>query len=232
MGDTKFTIRACCSDVSIGINPLMEIKNQHSGMFENIIHIGAHLAQEADLWEDLCRSKIVWVEADPDIFRELLLKIASRNRPELHFPINGFATGKKITMVNLYMYSNDGASNSMYKPGRRFKKYWPDISLVGKKELSQTISLRKILENASIKGRENLLVLDVQGHEWEILKTDPDLMKHFNYVICELTYKKVYKRQPSYKKIVKFLEAQGFNFENKNEQNHFDAHFSRINLVI
>jgi len=134
--------------------------------------------------------------------------------------------------VYLKEFSNEGASNSIYSPNKRFKKYWPDIQVVGTLELNNSITLDEIVSLFKIDKFDNLLVLDTQGHEFEIIKDSKKSLNYFEEIICELTRKKVYRGQPSYKRTVKIIESAGFQLISPLQQNHFDGHFKRIKSTL
>lgn len=197
-------------------------------MFKDILHIGSHFGQERLQYEKMCTGRIIWVEADPRIFEILITTL--REIPlnlDRHFTLNAFVTANRRQKVSLKEFSNHGASNSIYSPNKRFKKFWPDIEVVGTKELNNTMTLDEIVSKFQMQGSDNLLVLDTQGHEFEIVKNSKSSLEHFETIICELTRKKVYRGQPSYKKTVKAIEGAGFQLISEIKQNHFDGHFTR-----
>jgi len=202
-------------------------------VFRDILHIGSHFGQERFEYEKLCTGRIIWVEADPRIFEILntTLNAIPVNRSR-HFTLNAFVTSKLPKKVYLKEFSNEGASNSIYSPNKRFKKYWPDIQVVGTLELNNSITLDEIVSLFKIDKFDNLLVLDTQGHEFEIIKDSKKSLNYFEEIICELTRKKVYRGQPSYKKTVKIIESAGFQLISPLQQNHFDGHFKRIKSTL
>jgi FkbM family methyltransferase len=197
-------------------------------MFKDILHIGAHFGQERIEYENISTGRILWVEADPKIYKQLneILQEIPMNL-DRHHTLNAFVTGSTKRKVVLNEFSNLGASNSIYLPNKRFKKFWPSIDVVGTKELENLLTLSEIVAKFHIVGSNNLLVLDTQGHEYEILKNSNLVLRHFREITCELTKKRVYKGQPSYRKTVKAIVNAGFQLETEIKQNHFDGHFVR-----
>ena len=56
-----------------------------------------------------------------------------------------------------------------------------------------------------------LLKLDVQGFEMETLRGGKNTMKnHIDYVIVEISFKKLYKKQPTFTELNKFFNEQNF----------------------
>ena len=56
-----------------------------------------------------------------------------------------------------------------------------------------------------------LLKLDVQGFEMEALRGGKNTLKnHIDYIIIEISFKKLYNNQPTYTELNKFLNEQNF----------------------
>ena len=206
-------------------------KNFWSGTsFDNIVHVGAHFGQEANEYNSLTKGKIIWIEADPTNFTKLVEEISQVPNHNNHVLINKFCSSSQGAEVDFYVYSNEGASNSRYLPTKRFGKYWSFISVVDRKIL-RTSTLDSILQQHKFSGVNNLLVLDVQGHELDVLKGSTKSLHLFSHIVCELSIKKVYSGQASYKSIVKFLERGDFFFINPNLMNHYNGLFIRRSIL-
>ena len=107
------------------------------------------------------------------------------------------------------------------------KKYWPELS-VSSSRIVKTITLDDIIAIAELKGRNNLLVLDVQGHELNVLKSGEKKLDHFSKIVCEISYVKIYKGAPTAKTIIKYLNSKNFKLKNPNLDFHYDGIFERL----
>ena len=58
-----------------------------------------------------------------------------------------------------------------------------------------------------------LVKIDVQGFELEVLKGSEDLIKCFDYIYVECSYKELYESQPLVSEVVQFLFKKGFRLE-------------------
>ncbi len=195
-------------------------------MFENIVHIGAHLCEEKDDYQTLSDKQIIWVEADPQLFLRASQEIAPRQYVR-HKLLNYFVTNLQQSEISLNIFNNDGASNSIHKPTNKIKKYWPKLEVIETRNV-RTCTLAKIIEETQIVGNNNLLVLDVQGHELNVLKSGKDKLYHFSNIVCELSYVSLYRGSPNARRIEKFLRNEGFILENPRQDFHYDGKFRRI----
>ena len=93
-----------------------------------LIQIGAHEGHEAGLFDEIGFRRIVWIEADPTIFKSLTENI-SRFSPQVHSTHNALISASSGKEYSFYHYSNDGASNSIYKPTNLFKETFAEIQV-------------------------------------------------------------------------------------------------------
>ena len=192
--------------------------------YDSIVHVGAHLCQEKDYYEKICTGDIVWVEADNELFSRAQSQIKNFKRHKIY---NYFVTDFTNPNIKMNIFNNDGASNSIYSPTRKMNKYWPELR-VSSFQIVKTITLDEIVTFAGLKGRNNLLVLDVQGHELNVLKSGEKKLEHFSKIICEISYVKIYKGAPTAKKIIRYLNSQNFKLKNPNIHFHYDGVFESL----
>ena len=72
--------------------------------------------------------------------------------------------------------------------------------------------LDNIIKSHNIK-KPALIKLDVQGFELEALKGAIKILKNIDYIITEISYKKIYHNQVSKKKLIKFLKKNHFSMK-------------------
>lgn len=192
-------------------------------MFSSIVHIGAHLCEEIENYLKISTGVIGWAEADPVLAKRALevIKNANSNRNVL---FNFFVSDLKKENVNLKIFNNDGASNSLYPPTRRIKKYWPELRVVGSTSV-KTTTLEQIVNQLGLFGQNNLLVLDAQGHELNVLKSGEKSLALFREIRCEVSYEKLYRGAPKADSIIAYLQHHGFKILNANQGFHYEAIF-------
>ena len=81
----------------------------------------------------------------------------------------------------------------------------------------EKIKIRKLKNFLKKKDIQQpaLLKLDVQGFEIEALKGCEDLLSYFNFIYIECSFVELYKGQPLYTEIKRWLESRNFSYVKK-----------------
>lgn len=198
-----------------------------------VVHVGAHLGQEADAYETLGARCVVWCEADPTLFRRLKTRLTMRRlliRSSCrHKAILAAVSNGETPFVQLHRFSNDGASNSIHAPTDVMKSRWPSLVENEKMVSVGTLTLNEVLHKTGASPenfRRPLLVLDVQGHELEVLKgLSPDLLQHFNSVIVEVSTEPLFDGGASYDALCTILGDHQFVCVSERPDYHGDVLF-------
>jgi FkbM family methyltransferase len=179
---------------------------------KGIIHIGACTGEELQEHEDRGAEKIIWVEANPYIYPELLENL--KNSKIENYPFLVACTDKDDEMVDfniLYDPGNKGCSSLLYPKNHIFQMYQETIS-------AQTITIDSLIKRNNFKYEDfQLLDIDVQGAELLVLRGAEELLKHVDYISLEVTFHSpYYYDNPFFEEILEFLNSKGFkNVENK-----------------
>lgn len=198
---------------------------------KTVIHVGAHKGQEAWFYEALGASNVTWIEADPEIYPLLLehLKPFQRrgSRQTAISACLSDVSGREVTLVR---YSNSGASNSIVPETPLFAKMWPGIRPTGETVHLVTHTLRDVCR-LSIRDARSLLVIDVQGHELEVLKgAGIHLLEAVDIIQVEVSVNPIYEGA-SYSEVEKFLNVSGFNRISAHADDHGDVVFARSSPI-
>lgn len=182
------------------------------GRFDLVIHVGAHRGEEAGLYERIGATTIVWVEADPFFVGRLQLLAKKRSKAD-HRVVHCIASSTDGIEKTLYVYTNDGASNSVYKPTDNLNESFPSIQMTSRSLSVRTMTLPSIIEELKIdidKNTQSLLVVDVQGHELDVLLgCDEKFLKKFNLIQCEISEIELYEGGSKPNAVYAFFEALG-----------------------
>lgn len=193
---------------------MSEIKNKLVSFspIDLIIHVGAHLGQELDFYESLNPKKVLWIEADPDLFLRLKNNL-NNSINNIHITHLALVSSELNKELILKRYSNDGASNSVYHQTENFNFIWPSIYEIQEEITIKSQTLKSIIEyyNININDFSNsLLVLDVQGHELDVLLGAEELIECFNYICTEISLIPIYKGGCSGEDVIEFLNKHNF----------------------
>jgi FkbM family methyltransferase len=178
---------------------------------EGVIHIGANVGQEKDHYKNLGVKRVVWIEADPEIFKILLTNIKKyRNNKAYNFLV----TEKNNQKYTFNISNNAGNSSSIFELNQH-KKIYPDV-----KYNKKIILIGKTLKEIIFKKKINLnhfkiLVLDVQGAELKVLQGAKYLLNKFNYIKLETSEFDLYRGNPLHSEISEYLYKFGFKEKKK-----------------
>lgn len=165
-----------------------------------VLHIGAHLGEEAQEYEKLNWIPIIWVEAQPLLVAELESKL----RPPNHRIINAAIWNEDNVSLKLHVASNS-MSSSLLEFGSHATSY-PEIQYVN--EIEVLTKRVDTLVNAS--DMPNFLNIDIQGAELAAIQSLGALITKVNYIFVEVNKREVYKECTRVGELDSFLEEIGF----------------------
>jgi FkbM family methyltransferase len=165
-----------------------------------VLHVGAHLGEEATSYNLAGWSPVVWIEANPQIATEFrLLNLG----PE-HNLIEAAIWSENDVAKELNISTNS-QSSSFLDFGTHSKTY-PDIAYTHKVEL-RTKRLDSLFSNETIPDFINL---DIQGVEMQALKGLGELISKVNWIYTEVNREEVYKDCTLVGELDEYLRNKGF----------------------
>ena len=167
-----------------------------------VLHVGGHLAEEAEAYSSLGFEPVIWVEALPDIAEQAAVRIQEFLNQKVVCATLGSTSGQVLTF---YRAGNEGSSSSLLEPHLIMAAH-PEVQVSQEtKVITQTMDeLFQDLTNFKF------LCLDVQGAELEVLKGASRSLKVFDYIMSEVSIRQLYKGAPLFKDITNFLDNKGF----------------------
>lgn len=148
-----------------------------------VLHVGAHLGEEASDYEKFDWTPAIWVEAQPNLVQTLNSKLDS----SLHKIIEAAIWEEDGVPLKLHVASNS-QSTSLLSFGTHEDSY-PDITFV-----SEIAVITKRLDSI-IKTEEmpNFINLDIQGVELPAIKSLGNLLLSVDYIYTEVNKREVYR---------------------------------------
>jgi FkbM family methyltransferase len=148
---------------------------------DGLIHIGANEAQERNHYKKLCVKRVIYIEADPEVFKKTTDNIKNYKG----YVAYNYLVTDKVGRSYFFNVSNNGGNSSSIYDFKEHKSIYPEVSYVKKiRLLSQT--LPSIVEKHKIKmSNFQALVLDTQGSEFSILKGSKNILKYFKFIKLE-----------------------------------------------
>ena len=185
---------------------LSYLKEKYNLNVENILHVGAHEAEELDDYILCGAKKIHWVEAS----RELSTKLVKRLDRSIHKVTNAVVSNEDDKEVT-FKIANNTQSSSILDLGEH-SNLFPDIYYThGEKRLTKT--LNSILIEDKFLDKINFLNIDIQGAELLALQGLSNYLDFIESIYIEINDSQVYKNCSQTNEIDAFLNK--FNFERK-----------------
>lgn len=171
-----------------------------------VIHAGANMCQEKDVYAKSNFGPVYWIEAIPKYVE--LSKNSLTGYKDQHI-IEAALWSKDGLSKQFNISSNDGLSSSLFKM-KWHRALQPSISMgnqinVVTKTLDSVVSASR-LESKIIQ----LLVLDLQGAELEALLGSEKTLESVQAVHIEVSRVQLYESQPTFMQIHAFLTNKGF----------------------
>jgi len=178
--------------------------NKNNLSKKGIIHIGAHLGQEAETYNRMGFKNVIWMEANPELYTQLKDNVSRYG----HSVYNYLLSDSDSDDVNFFVTSNKGHSSSMFALSDDLLKKGLNVTKKFKLESTRFDTFCKN-NNVNI-DKYNCLNIDVQGAELKVLSGFGDMLKKFDFIVTEISLKRVYKGSALFHELNNFLLKNGF----------------------
>jgi|694.fasta_scaffold137184_3 FkbM family methyltransferase len=173
-----------------------------------IVHVGANSAQERDHYKKLGVKRVIWIEADPKLFRVGKKNISNKKYAGQKI-FNYLVTDKSNILHSFNIASNNGAASSIYKVKKLEKlygglKYVKEIK-IRSKTLADIFKIEKININSY-----QVLSIDTEGSEFLVLKGAKKLLPYFKYLKIEIAEVGIFNKNVGPYIIGKYLRNFGY----------------------
>ncbi|MCC6228122.1 MAG: FkbM family methyltransferase [Phycisphaerales bacterium] len=185
---------------------LPEIMREYRLSIRGVIHVGAHLGQEAGVYRECGIGRQLWIEPQPDIFARLC---ASLPESLLVKAVN-VACGEAPGVATMHVLSgNEGKSNSLLEPKLHLQK-WPEFQPGAKIDVAVK-RLDDVIEEQGLRGEDfNLICIDTQGFELPVLRGATRQLTKVDALVCEVSAVELYKGGTLVRDLDAFLCERGF----------------------
>jgi FkbM family methyltransferase len=178
------------------------------GTPKGIIHIGAHLMEEREIYLKNGVKNILWIEGNPEIYN----KIEYINNSNLNLKekvINALISDKDDVEYD-FKITNNGQSSSILDL-ERHKIFHPDVYVIESQKLLSK-RMDTLIKQLSIDfSRYNFINLDIQGAELLALKGFGEYLQQIDLIYTEVNTGYVYKECALISEIDEFLKIHGFD---------------------
>jgi FkbM family methyltransferase len=175
---------------------------------QGLLHIGANTGKEAEKYRSRGVRDVVFVEAAPDVFAQLMQNLAA-------YPgyrgIRAVCSDKPGVPLDFHVASNAGASSSFLGLGNHAKLY-PDIRYVETLKLISTTADELAASQCSDIAFD-MMVLDTQGSELHVLRGATSLLSRLTSLYVEVSEEPLYEGGCTFDEVMAFVRPFGFRLK-------------------
>ena len=178
-----------------------------------VVHVGAHWGEDAGFYESCGADTVLWVEADPDTYAKLSETLAARKTTARHLTENALVSSNAGETLSFHRFKGDGASSSVHRATDLLSQRFPEAGESGEVLEIAAQSLPQILKAHGIDlagFTKSMLVVDVQGHEFEGLQGLGAGLQSFDMCKCEVSRVPIYDGGAKFEDIDAHMVANGF----------------------
>jgi FkbM family methyltransferase len=184
------------------LKSLQELISEYDMKIDGVLHLGAHVGEEAEAYDAAGIGNVLWVEANPDLIPELEQNISRYGHKYVNAcvdSISGIGTMLHVT--------NNVMSSSLLPLGTHKKrapqvKYTHDIAMV-------THTVDDICRQNNFHNF-NFLNADLQGLELRAFSGAVGELRHVEWIFTEINFDELYIDCARAWQLDEFLWEQGF----------------------
>lgn len=150
-----------------------------------VLHVGAHLAEEAATYDELHMHDVWWVEANELVTNQILANIGDLPAQQL---ITALVYSQDGVELDFNITNHDGMSSSIFEFGTH-PTFSPDTIFVDRVRLVTT-TIDTLVARHGVKA--NFLNMDLQGAELHALQGATAFLLDADYIMTEVNCEEVY----------------------------------------
>ena len=194
---------------------------------KNLLFIGANDMSEINVYTPNYQNAI-FIEAIPSVFDKMKIQLEKTNKKfnTNYIGCNRLVTDKEEKEYKFNIFSNNGASSSIYKPNNK-EWSWPHVKQIDTILLKST-TIEKIIKEFEWENTKFDVILDVQGAELDVLKGfGEDNFKNVLSLKTEISTKSFYDGGVLFKDLNDYLQSKGFFVVTLPSCAHCDVEYKR-----
>tara|TARA_R100000742_G_C4229864_1_gene51684 strand:+ start:84 stop:737 length:654 start_codon:yes stop_codon:yes gene_type:complete len=183
---------------------------------KKVVHVGADRGGELPQYRNMGVEEVVWVEANPEVYQELLENLELMDVSEVKsLPFNQLISDSDDIETDFNIYYGWDAGHLVGNKGmssllKAKNSWWGSECYRGTVKL-QSSTLDTFLEKNSLGYDYDMLNMDTQGAELMVCKGAVKLLESVKYINSEVTlYNPQYEGNPLFNEIYDFLKPFGF----------------------
>lgn len=180
--------------------PVSELQEDFNIKPKQILHVGAHLAEESKDYTEYFQAPVIWVEAQPELCKKLKQSLDM----VLNSVIEACVLDQNDLVVTLNVTSNS-QSTSILQFGTHSNTY-PDV------RVTESVTVRTKRLDSLLNGKKvpDFINLDIQGVELKAIMSLGVLIDQVEVIYTEVNKRQVYVGCSLIQDIDAYLKKYGF----------------------
>lgn len=164
-----------------------QVLTQISRQVRGVLHFGAHIGQEASLYERCGIKNVAWVEPNPELLPRLKANVEPLGHRVIPVAVGGFVD---VAKTDFHVSSNDGGSSSLHRFSGH-EKHYPSITMEKTIQVPR-LTIQSIVDQYELYDH-NLWYFDIQGGEYDALFFSHAIQWCADFVYAEIQFEKLYE---------------------------------------
>lgn len=171
-----------------------------------VLHLGAHVGQEAPVYSAWNVARVAWVEANHTLIPELRRNVSGFPGHTVHEAAIWKKDGKKLPF---YVASN-GGSSSLLRMMVHSRRY-PQVTVSAEIKVA-AITVDSLIRREGLEAEAyDFLNMDLQGAEAYALRGMTLQLEHLRWIYTEVNFEELYEGCPLFVDLLSALERKGFH---------------------
>jgi hypothetical protein len=180
---------------------------------KKILHLGAHLGNEIDFYQQLNPDVIYWFEANPELIPELtntISKFSNIEQKVFNYAVSSETKKIKFNLIYSDDMTNTGCSSILEL--KEHSKQYPHIKKIKTVEV-ESVKIDEFLTSNNLLTDFDYINMDIQGSEYDVLSSSELLFSKnlktqiFQLETCQI---EMYSGQKLEHDIVEFMNSKGY----------------------
>jgi len=184
--------------------PMQQLVNGYGVKPKAVLHVGAHLGEEAADYEAAGVERVFWVEANIKLMPELQTNVSAFNGQRA---VQATVSDTDDEPVTLVLTTFTMASSIL--PLKRHLHYYPSMTEIGWQQ-DMTITVDALLVEHGESPEFDMANLDVEGAELHVLRGMASVMPHLRWIYTEVNHEEMYEGCVLVPQMDEYLAAFGF----------------------
>ena len=183
---------------------------------KRVLHVGADRGGELPQYKEMGVEEVVWVEANPESYGELLdnLQIMDIKEVKSH-PYNQLISDKDDVEMDFNLYYGHDAGYLVGNKGMssilKAKNSWYGSEYYKGTLKLNSLTVDTFLERNKLGHSFDMMNVDTQGAEIMVFRGATEVLKNVQVINCEVTFFNTpYHNNPKFDEVYEYLSQFGF----------------------